>query len=45
MLAKALKSQKIKKTVFDFPDYSTVIGKEIDAYLHGKRKCPPEIIH
>ena len=45
MLAKALKSQKIKTTVFDFPDYSTVIGKEIDAYLHGKRKFPPEIIH
>ena len=45
MLPKALKSQKIKTTVFDFPDYSTVIGKEIDAYLHGKRKFPPEIIH
>ena len=45
MLAKALKSQKIKTTVFDFPDYSTVIGKEIDSYLHGKRKFPPEIIH
>ena len=45
MLAKALKSQKIKTTIFDFPDYSTVIGKEIDAYLHGKRKFPPEIIH
>ena len=25
--------------------YSTVIGKEIDAYLHGKRKFSPEIIH
>ena len=45
MLAKALKSQKIKTAVFDFPDYSTVIGKEIDSYLHGKRKFPPEIIH
>jgi dTMP kinase len=45
MLAKALKSQKIKTAIFDFPDYSTVIGKEIDAYLHGKRKFPPEIIH
>ena len=45
MLAKALKSQKIKTTVFDFPDYSTVIGKEIYSYLHGKRKFPPEIIH
>jgi len=45
MLAKALKSQKIKTAVFDFPDYSTVIGKEIDTYLHGKRKFPPEVIH
>jgi len=45
MLAKALKSQKIKTAIFDFPDYSTVIGKEIDAYLHGKRKFPPETIH
>ena len=45
MLAKALKSQKIKTAVFNFPDYSTVIGKEIDAYLHGKRKFSPEIIH
>jgi len=45
MLAKALKAQKIKTAVFDFPDYSTVIGKEINSYLHGKRKFPPEIIH
>jgi len=45
MLAKALKSQKIKTAVFDFPDYSTIIGKEINNYLHGKRKFPPEIIH
>jgi len=45
MLVKALKAQKIKTAVFDFPDYSTVIGKEINRYLHGKRKFPPEIIH
>ena len=45
MLSKALKAQKIKTAVFDFPDYSTVIGKEINNYLHGKRKFPPEIIH
>jgi len=45
MLAKALKAQKIKTAVFDFPDYSTVIGKEINGYLHGKRKFPPEIVH
>ena len=45
MLAKALKAQKIKTAVFNFPDYSTIIGKEINNYLHGKRKFPPEIIH
>ncbi len=45
MLARALKSQKIKTAMFDFPDYSTIIGKEINNYLHGKRKFPPEIIH
>ena len=45
MLAKALKAQKIKTAVFDFPDYSTVIGKEINNYLHSKRKFSPEIIH
>ncbi len=45
MLAKALKAQKIKTAVFNFPDYSTIIGKEINNYLRGKRKFPPEIIH
>jgi dTMP kinase len=45
MLAKALRAQKIKTEVFDFPDYTTVIGKEINSYLHGKRKFSPEIIH
>jgi len=45
MLAKSLKAEKIKTIVFDFPDYSTIIGKEINNYLHGKRKFPPEIIH
>ena len=45
MLVKALRSSKIKTAVFSFPDYSTVIGKEIKGYLYGKRKFPPEIIH
>jgi dTMP kinase len=27
MLARVLKAQKIKTVVFDFPDYSTIIGK------------------
>ena len=45
MLAKALKRQKIKTVIFSFPDYSTTIGREINNYLHNKRKFSPEIIH
>ena len=45
MLAKALKRQKIKTVIFSFPDYSTTIGREINNYLHTKRKFSPEIIH
>ena len=45
MLVKALRRAKIKTAVFSFPDYSTTIGKEINNYLHGKRKFSPEIIH
>ena len=32
-------------TVFDFPDYTTPIGKEIRKYLDGKRNFPPQVIH
>ena len=45
MLSKALKAQKIKTAIFSFPDYSTTIGREINNYLHNKRKFSPEIIH
>ena len=45
MLVKALRRLKIKTGVFSFPDYSTIIGKEIKNYLYGKRKFSPEIIH
>ena len=45
LLAKRLKSLKIKTKLFSFPDYSTPIGKEIGKYLHGKRKFPPQTIH
>ena len=45
LLAKKLKSMKIKAKLFSFPDYSTPIGKEIGKYLHGKRKFPPQTIH
>ncbi len=45
LLAKKLKSKKIKTKLFSFPDYSTPIGKEIKNYLAGKRKFPPQAIH
>ena len=45
LLAKKLKSARIKTKLFSFPDYSTPIGKEINKYLHGKRKFAPQVIH
>lgn len=45
MLEKKLKSARIKTKLFSFPDYSTPIGKEINRYLHGKIKFPPQVIH
>ena len=45
LLEKKLKLAKIKTTLFSFPDYSTPIGKEINKYLHGKRKFTPQVIH
>lgn len=45
MLANALKKRKLKAKVFSFPDYTTPLGQEIDKFLHGKRKFPPQVIH
>ena len=45
LLSKALKKRKIKTKTFSFPDYSTPVGKEINQYLNGKRKFPPQTIH
>ena len=45
LLAKALKKNKIKTTTFSFPDYTTPLGKEINRFLHGKRKFPSQVIH
>ena len=45
MLQKALRKRKIKTQLFHFPDYTTPVGKEIRAYLDGKRKFPPQVIH
>lgn len=45
LLETALKKRKIKTQLYNFPDYSTPIGKEIQKYLYGKRKFPPQVIH
>ena len=45
MLQRKLRSAKLKTRLFSFPDYTTPIGKEIDRYLHGKRKYPSQVIH
>jgi dTMP kinase len=45
LLAQALKKSKIKTKTFSFPDYTTPLGKEIDRFLHGKRKFPAQVIH
>lgn len=45
LLAKSLSKRKLKTKLFSFPDYSTPLGKEIDKFLHGKRKFPPQVIH
>jgi dTMP kinase len=45
LLASALKKSKIKTKIISFPDYTTPLGKEIDGFLHGKRKFPPQVIH
>ena len=45
LLAQALKARKIRTKIFSFPDYTTPLGKEINNFLHGKRKFPPQVIH
>jgi dTMP kinase len=45
LLAKTLRKNKISTKVFSFPDYTTPLGKEINGFLHGKRKFPPQVIH
>jgi dTMP kinase len=45
LLALALKRSRIRTKVFSFPDYTTPLGREINRFLHGKRKFPPQVIH
>jgi dTMP kinase len=35
----------MKCKIFNFPDYTTPIGKEIKRYLDGKRTFLPQVIH
>jgi dTMP kinase len=41
LLLKKLESGKCMK--FDFPDYSTPVGKEVKQFLDGNRKYPDEV--
>src|SRR5574341_1973304 len=45
LLANALAKKRIKTKIFSFPDYTTPIGKEINNYLHGKRKYSHQVVH
>ncbi|MFN3654890.1 MAG: dTMP kinase [Candidatus Nitrosotenuis sp.] len=45
LLAYALRKIRIKTKIFSFPDYTTPLGQEINKFLHGKRKFPPQVIH
>ncbi len=45
MLANFLKTKKKKSKIFNFPDYTTPVGKEIKNFLNGRRKFPPQVIH
>ena len=44
-LSRWLKRQGIRSTLMSFPDYATPIGKEIRAFLTGRRKFPVELQH
>ena len=45
LLSDFLKTKNKKSMIFNFPDYTTPVGKEIKNYLSGKRKFTPQVIH
>ena len=45
LLAKKLKAQGFQVEKTSFPDYSTPIGREIKAFLHGKRDYNVHVRH
>lgn len=45
LLVSWLRSKNITSVTMSFPDYSTVIGREIKGYLLGNRNYSPEVGH
>lgn len=45
LLAAWLRSRDVASSLVSFPDYGTVIGREIKSYLHGDRTYPVEVGH
>jgi len=45
LLAAWLRSKNVSSGLISFPDYGTVIGKEIKSYLHGDRAYSAEVGH
>ena len=45
LLASWLRKRSVTTGMTSFPDYSTIIGKEIHGYFHGSRDYPTEVVH
>lgn len=45
LLAAWLRSRGVASSLISFPDYGTVIGREIKSYLHGERTYSAEVGH
>jgi dTMP kinase len=45
LLSTRLRKNGVKTTLMSFPDYDTVIGKEIKSFLSGRRTYPTELQH
>lgn len=45
LLSDKLRKEGLKVATMAFPDYSTNIGKEIRAFLHGEKDYPVEVRH
>jgi len=45
LLVAKLRRQGFKAATLDFPVYSTSAGREVQAFLNGKRNYPPRAVH